>query len=600
MASMMLFVEILILLAVPSGVASDTVHFYRHDGQVFYPDVQYEDGQWTLHREDAKPSVMVSNRIIARFGSDLDPHAGALDGFDLKMVSEIHAAHTIWVFEATGPIQALEACAQLVERGVALWAVPDYEIPVGLAFLPDDPFYPDQWHLGGSGSQSIGAEDAWDMSTGNGRVVIAILDTGVDMAHPDLDPDRMVTGYDAVHDDDDPYPSDKAIDHHGTACAGLAAASMNNSVGVSGVCPHCSWMPVRVFDDGGYMALSALSRGMTWAVDHGAWVLSNSWVVSQSLIDAGVDIEPVREAVRYAVNSGREGRGCVVLFAAGNGDSELNAQPIGPDELQSMDEVMTVGGCDQNGVVAKYSNYGPSVSVVAPTWSGYPQDPYITTTDTSGDAGTNRGGVHYTTDPGGQDVATSRVEPDVQGDYTAFFSGTSASCPIAAGLVGLVFSVSPELGWKDLKLLLEDTAQKVGQDAESPRVAAEYDDDGFDPHYGYGRVDAAHALVRAMYGLLQADGKPCRLDENCLNSCVFEQDAAKEGICARICMDEGQCDADQECLGGICLARKSREISGGCSCSVARGFDDKDLESLWWLVIMILGNCFFRKCKLRF
>ncbi len=579
------------------GVAPGTVHYYRHDGRLVSPLLQYTDGRWTLssvgHPES--PKIVLSDRLLVWFEPGVVVESQVLNPLSLKKIIIIHSDADIWLLQAKGPLDALEACAQLVERGLARWAVPDYLIQADLSHIPDDPLYPDQWHLGGHDGQHIHAEGAWDITIGDPRVVIAILDTGVDMSHPDLDRDRMVPGYDAVHDDDDPSPSSKAIDHHGTACAGLAAATMDNAIGVCGVCPGCSWMAIRIFDDGGYMALSALSRGMVWAVDHGAWILSNSWVVSQSLIDSGVDIEPVREAIRYAVGKGRDGKGCLVLFAAGNGDSELNAEPVGKDELQSMDEVMTVGGCDQNGVVAKYSNYGPSVSVVAPTWSGYPEDPYITTTDTSGDEGTNRGGIHYHTDPGGQDIATSRPEPDVQGDYTAYFSGTSASCPIAAGLAGLVLSASTGLGWQQVRKIVEDTADKVGRDAQLPRLAADYDQDGIDPHYGHGRINALAAVARAKYGESQADGASCWLDGNCTNSCLHRAGESQEGVCVTLCTNDGLCGQGRECLDGVCVERIAREIEGGCGCRHQEG-----RFGLFFVMLLYSVLYLFRKRMLRF
>jgi len=265
-----------------AGEDANLVHYYRHDGRQVSPRIGFNGENWVLDRGGNHRPVIITNRILVKFKPGVDIDRQALPPNGLEKVSVLRGMHPIWVLRTRRPIDALEACANLVESGLASWAVPDYLVPAELLFIPDDALYPDQWHLGGQGHENISAEDAWDISTGDAHVVIAILDTGVDTSHPDLDPERMVSGYDAVHDDDDPSPSSKAIDHHGTACAGLAAASGNNSIGVSGVCPGCSWMAVRVFDEGGYMALSALSGGILWAVDHGAWVLSNSWPTQNS------------------------------------------------------------------------------------------------------------------------------------------------------------------------------------------------------------------------------------------------------------------------------------------------------------------------------
>ena len=126
------------------------------------------------------------------------------------------------------------------------------------------------------------------------------------------------------------------------------------------------------------------------------WLMDTVQTVDQG----GFDMALLYEAVRHATTNGRGGKGCLVLFAAGNGDGDLNATPIGPDELPAMDETLAIGGCDHTGRVARYSDYGPCVSVVAPTWSGWSGDPKIVTTDTSGNAGYNKAGEFYVSEPG--------------------------------------------------------------------------------------------------------------------------------------------------------------------------------------------------------
>ncbi len=123
-----------------------------------------------------------------------------------------------------------------------------------------DPLRGSQWAL-----NSIRAYDAWDLDQGNSGIVIAIIDTGVDLDHPDL-ASKLVPGYDFVQLDN--IADD---DHgHGTHCAGIAAASTNNGIGVAGVGYGCRLMPIKVLSSTGSGFMSDVASGITWAVDHGA------------------------------------------------------------------------------------------------------------------------------------------------------------------------------------------------------------------------------------------------------------------------------------------------------------------------------------------
>ncbi len=562
--------------------------YYRADGRRVFLDAAAEG--WTLViRAPGEPRpILLEDQLIVRTEREGGLPDAALAGLDLRVVRPMRGLDYTWLLRAPDARSAVRACAELVEAGLVIWAVPDFVVPVQLHHQPDDPLYELQWHLEDQLGHDIAAEGAWDITTGDPQVIVAVIDTGVDMDHPDLDPTRMVAPRNEISDSDDSSPTSLAIDSHGTACMGLVAADMDNGLGVTGVCPSCGWMPVRVFGRGAIMNLSAISEGIAWAVDNGAWILSNSWGIGQELIDQGIDVVPVQDAVRYAVTNGRGGKGCVVLFASGNGDSDLNAQPIGPDELPAMEETIAVGGCDHLGVVAKYSDYGPCVSVVAPTWSGYPGEPRIATTDTSGDAGSNKQGENYRTDPDQNDFSTGWPEPDSAGDYTSRFTGTSAATPITAGVAALVLSVNPDLTWREVCDILRSTAGKVGQQAMDPRVQARYDEDGHDDHYGHGRVQAERAVAVALFGTDLPNGEECWLDLNCQGDCVIDP-ALEEGlVCARPCEIQEACDQGQVCLEGHCHREPDGGddevvITGGCGCGT-----DRPGESPW-LVLMCSG-----------
>src|SRR5262249_1446109 len=137
--------------------------------------------------------------------------------------------------------------------------------------VPNDPYYSNAWHL-----PDISAPTAWSSTTGSSHTVIAILDTGIDPAQPDLAP-HLVAGYNFV----DSNTNTADVQGHGTAVAGAAGAVYNNGIGVTGVCGNCAIMPVRIAfaDSNGnpYTYWSTAAAGMQWAVDHGAKIENISY-----------------------------------------------------------------------------------------------------------------------------------------------------------------------------------------------------------------------------------------------------------------------------------------------------------------------------------
>jgi len=363
--------------------------------------------------------------------------------------------------------------------------------------MPNDPGFPLQWALNNSGQNPPGgtpgadmnALQGWEISTRSDRVVIAVIDTGVDYYHEDLaaniwinagedHPPLGVVGpedFDGVDDDEngytddirgwdfydldnDPYP-DAGIhpgNAHGTACAGLAAAEANNGIGITGVCWNGKIMPIRVFrtDSAGrtsyYLDRPALA--LKYASDMGADVLSNSW--------AGAFSDAVHGAIRYAKENGRNGKGCVVVFGSGNKGNNYVALPA------RWEEVIAVGATDADDIRWCYSQYGPGLDVVGP--SGGPGT-VLWTTDISGQAGYNPGDL---------------LLGDAGGAYTRWFAGTSAATAEVAGVAGLILSVNPDLTAGEVAAIIESSTDDKG-------------DPGWDEEYGWGRVDVNLALYMA-------------------------------------------------------------------------------------------------------
>ncbi|MFA0812351.1 S8 family peptidase [Microbulbifer epialgicus] len=350
-----------------------------------------------------------------------------------------------------------------------------------------------QWHLAPTKINGVVIDahinlmDAWKDTKGEG-VVIAIIDDGVDVDHEEFSStDKIVSPWDATLRTNDPRP--KAGDNHGTPCAGVACADGNS--GASGVAPKAKLMPIRFVSSLGSLAEA---NAFAWAADHGADVISCSWgpedgnwwdpndpkhQLQQGLPDS------TRLALDYAINSGREGKGCVIIWAAGNGYENIEN-----DGYASYEKVIAVAACNDRGKHSVYSDYGESVWCAFPSndsaWPPYdhpdPLTPGIWTTDNSGGSGYNPGKQKTTDLPPG----------DTLGNYTGSFGGTSSSCPGVAGIAALILSVNPDLNWQQVKMLIRQSCERIDENN------GDYNEQGHSPLYGFGRPDSGQAVKLAI------------------------------------------------------------------------------------------------------
>ena len=272
-----------------------------------------------------------------------------------------------------------------------------------LSVVPKDPLWGREWGL-----KRVGAPHAWAITRGNPRVVVAVLDSGVDLTHPDLR-GGLVPGHDFVGGDD--IPADD--NGHGTAVAGVIAARANNGIGISGICPRCAVMPLKVTTAAGVASDSTVAAGITWAVDHGARVLSLS-------LGAGSRSATIDGAVQYAVRNG-----AVVVSSAGNSGSRAPFYPA------ANEGVLSVTSIDVADRLYPWANFGPWVDLSAP-------------------------GCAFTTTRGGR--------------YGSF-CGTSASAPVVAGIAGLVIAAAPDANAADVEAAIGATAHRLG-DVAPGRVNA--------------------------------------------------------------------------------------------------------------------------------
>ncbi len=341
--------------------------------------------------------------------------------------------------------------------------------------------FPQQWHLKSTridGTQVTAhshVEDAWALSKGAGTV-IAIIDDGVDMDHEEFSSsNKIVAPRDVTRDNDDPRPGNG--DSHGTACAGVACA--NGLHGASGVAPKARLMPIRFAS-----ALGSQDEAdsIFWAAQHGADVISCSWGPQDGAWwDPNDPLhhqqaplpDSTRLAIDWAINHGRNGKGCVITWAAGNGNESVDN-----DGYASYDKVIAVAACNDNNKRSAYSDMGDAIWCAFPSNHGLPsKTPGIWTTDRSGTPGYNFG---------------ESSSGDLAGNYTNSFGGTSSACPGAAGVAALVIARNPVLRWDEVKDVLKRSCDRIDPSG------GQYDSAGHSPLYGYGRLNALTAVSLAV------------------------------------------------------------------------------------------------------
>ena len=318
----------------------------------------------------------------------------------------------------------------------------------GGRFVPNDPYYGFQWHL-----DQIGMPAAWTRNRGAG-VVVAVIDTGLAfrdeggwMRAPDLAETNIVSGYDFVRND--PNPDDEH--GHGTHVSGTIAQSTNNGIGVAGVAPEASIMPLKVLDANGSGGWGAIAAAIRYAADNGADVINMS-------LGGGMASRTVQRSIDYAHN-----HGVLVIAAAGNSARSRVEYPA------RHNHVVAVGAVRYDRELSFYSNYGTGLDLVAPGGD--------LRVDQNGDGMPD--GVLQNTMVGGDPARF---------DYLAW-QGTSMAAPHAAGVAALIYSA----GVRDpdaVEQMLEQSATDLG-DAN---------------RYGSGLLSADHALRLASQGTGAARG----------------------------------------------------------------------------------------------
>jgi thermitase len=307
-----------------------------------------------------QPSDALTVQLVVRTRAGLQRRLRH-DTFATHGAQEVERIEALGVSVIRVPYDRVRSVERALHRSGYFKSIEPDHIAVATQ-VPNDPGFTSQWGL-----TKIGAPAAWNVSLGSSGVIVAIVDSGVDARHPDLR-NQLVPGYDFVNDD-----ADAADDNgHGTQMAGIIAAEAFNGLGVAGVAPHCTLMPIKVLDASATGVYSAIANGITYAADHGARVINLSL--------AGSEASPILEsAVDYAA-----ARGALVIAAAGNDGTGDPAYPA------AYTNAVAVSATDQRDKVASFSNYGswvafaaPGVDILTTNWSASGGASYATTAGTS-------------------------------------------------------------------------------------------------------------------------------------------------------------------------------------------------------------------------
>lgn len=324
----------------------------------------------------------------------------------------------------------------------------------------NEPYYDQHWHLhvnsyltstySVSSEASINIDDAWSITKGE-NITVAVIDTGIANNHADLTLYKQYNAYTGVADSSPIYGTDDY--EHGTAVAGIINAQVNGIGGV-GVAPSANLIAINDGIGNGGSFSSTIIESFNFANEQGADIINNSW-------GTGNVLDSVRDKINDLATNGRNGKGIIIVFSAGNSGTS-----IGDDE-SALDTVIGVGATNKNNLRSYYSNYGEELDIMAPGGSTL--------------------GIFTTDIPGNTGYVNNEY---ITIDSSNRFAGTSAAAPVVSGVIALMLSANPNLTRAQVMEILKDTSDKIGNFTYV---------DGHNNFYGYGKIDAG-AAVAAAYG----------------------------------------------------------------------------------------------------
>ncbi|WP_162657296.1 S8 family serine peptidase [Tuwongella immobilis] len=364
------------------------------------------------------------------------------------------------------------------------------------AFVPNDALFNRQWFLqnkgqtGGKAGIDLNLAPVWQQGlTGNG-VIVGVIDDGLQWLHPDINANAWqnpgdpidgidndangfiddFVGWNFRNNTNNPAPI-TTDDGHGTAVGGIIGARGGNSVGVTGGAPNAKLLGLSLIG-GGVTDPLADFKSLTYQVDDYVDIFNNSWGFVNT--SKNMVFDPLSTlAMRYGSENGRDGKGTIYVFSAGNSRAEGALTTY--SSLTNNPYSIAVAALDHNGVVTSYSNAGASVFITGPS-SETAADGMVTT-DLTADWGYNDG--------------SEGVGPD----YTTSFNGTSASGPAVSGAIALLLEANPELTYRDVQEIIAQSARRT----DVGNATWKQNGGGFwvSEDYGFGLMDTAKAVELA-------------------------------------------------------------------------------------------------------
>lgn len=457
----------------------------------------------------------LTEKVIVGFEASTTVHEKekVLEAHGLKYVKAYAGLQDVYLLEvtATAGKNPVKVCMDLVERQEIRFAEPNLINRYQTYHRPTDDLFGLQWHLQSSddielvAGADVSATQAWDMERGKRDTIVAILDDGFDLTHPDFQGmEKVVGARDFIDNDFLPDPSTQKGDFHGTPVAGVAIGEENGR-GIVGAAPGCAFMPIR-FD---LRADDNLMFEIFEYAGRRAHVMSNSWgPVPVFAPLSSLQFEQITDLVE---KGGPDGKGCNILFAAGNYNAPLMDMDNREFEWRHPSQgtrvtrgailngyaahpkVITVAASTSLNLKAAYSNWGKEVNFCAPSNNFHPINPQVRLAGRGiWTADNEESGLGFTID--------SR--------YTGRFGGTSSATPLAAGVAALVKSANPNLTASEIQNILETTADKIEDTNPDPVLGQRkgtYDANGHSEWFGFGKINAEKAVQQARNRLPQPE-----------------------------------------------------------------------------------------------
>lgn len=361
-------------------------------------DITVKNGE-----DNGNASHYHQNEVVVRFRTEPTADDLARIKLDITALTEKKLGYT-YVFRSR-VMEAEEMIRYFNNTWHVLYAEPHYlymtndvktSASTGSGIIPNDALYSEyQWNL-----PVIETEKGWNVSKGSNNVLIGVLDTGVQLDHPDLK-GKLADGTNLVSSD---APPDDDVGH-GTHVSGIIAAAVNNGEGVAGLTWYNKVLPVKVLDSSGAGSTYTVAEGVIWATDHGAKVINMS-------LGNYAEAAFLHDAIKYAYD-----HDVVLIAASGNDNTDRPGYPA------AYPEVFAVASTNSDGTRSPFSNYGDYIDVAAP----------------------------------GMSIAST-----YPGSQYAALSGTSMASPHVAALAGLIRSINPDLTNAEVMDIMRKTAKDLG------------------------------------------------------------------------------------------------------------------------------------------